>query len=86
MADLCHGELKITYTVDAYREKNGGAVNNSGLFIAEKYKPRTTLYSLNSQALSFEESDFGDVILGDDQRLNVCVSTKGYIDRGNPSS
>jgi len=79
LADLCHGELKITYRVAAYENKDGTAVNDSGLFSADSYKPRTTLYSLNSQALSFEESDFGDVILGNKQRLTFVFPEKATL-------
>jgi len=73
LADLCHGELKISYRVDSYRSKNGEAINNSGLFLADEYKPRTTQYTLNSGALSFEESDLGDVILGENERLTFML-------------
>ena len=73
LADLCHGELKISYRVDAYRSKDGSAVNNSGLFLADEYKPRTTRYTLNSGGMSFEESDLGDVILGKNERLTFLL-------------
>jgi hypothetical protein len=73
LADLCHGELKISYHVDAYKNKLGEPVNATGLFIADKYKPRTTRYSLNTGALAFEQSDLGDVILGQSQRLTFVM-------------
>ncbi|MBD3397857.1 hypothetical protein GF412_01765 [Candidatus Micrarchaeota archaeon] len=79
LADLCHGELKISYRVDAYRGKEGQAVNNSGLFLAEEYKPRTTRYTLNSGALSFEESELGDVILGENERLTFLLPEKATL-------
>lgn len=84
LADLCHGELKISYRVDAYRDKNGEAVNNSGLFLAEEYKPRTTRYTLNSGALSFEESDLGDVILGKNERLTFLLPQKATLMEVSP--
>ncbi len=73
LADLCHGELKISYHVDAYRNKVGEPVNATGLFIADKYKPRTTRYVLNTGALGFEQSELGDVILGQNQRLTFVM-------------
>ncbi len=79
LADLCHGELKITYRVAAYADKDGEPVNNSGLFIAEQCKPRTTQYALNSGALSFEKSDLGDVILGENQRLTFVFPEKATL-------
>jgi hypothetical protein len=79
LADLCHGELKISYTVDAYRNKEGLAANNSGLFIAEKYKPRTTMYTMNSGALSFEESELGDVILSKNERLTFVLPKEATV-------
>ncbi|MBN2122396.1 hypothetical protein JW721_05085 [Candidatus Micrarchaeota archaeon] len=73
LADLCHGELKISYHVDAYRNKEGEAVNATGLFLADGYKPRTTRYTLNTQALAFEQSELGDVILSENQRLTFIM-------------
>jgi hypothetical protein len=73
LADLCHGELKISYHVDSYRNKAGEPANATGLFIADKYKPRTTRYSLNTGALAFEQSELGDVILGENQRLTFLM-------------
>lgn len=73
LADLCHGELRITYHVDAYRNREGEPVNATGLFIADGYKPRTTRFTLNSAALGFEQSELGDVILGENQRLTFVL-------------
>lgn len=84
LADLCHGELKISYRVDAYRDKDGVAVNDSGLFIADKYKPRTTRYTLNSGALTFEESELGDVILGENERLTISFPENVKILEATP--
>ncbi len=84
LADLCHGELKISYKVDAYRTKEGNAVDNSGLFLADEYKPRTTRYILNSGGMSFEESDLGDVILGENERLTFVFPKMSKITEVTP--
>lgn len=73
LADLCHGELRISYHVDAYRDKEGNAANSTGMFTVEEYKPRTARYELNSAVLEFEESELGDVILGKNQRLTIVL-------------
>ncbi len=79
LADLCHGELRISYHVDSYKNKEGNPVNSTGLFIHDKYKPRTTRYTLNGAAFGFEESELGDVILGSNQRLTIIVPDKATV-------
>ncbi len=84
LADLCHGQLKITYHVDGYLDKNGKIVNDTGIFILDNYKPRTTRYSLNPSALGFEESGLGDVILGENERLSVILPDDAKAIEVNP--
>lgn len=79
LADLCHGELSITYKVGPYMDSMGNPVNETGLFTADSYKPRTTKYTLNSRAIRFEESELRDVILGKDQRLTFLIPAKATI-------
>lgn len=73
LAQLCHGELTISYDAKPYMKQDGTAVPGTGIFAVEKYKPRTTKYTLNAGALSFETSELGDVILGENQRLTFSL-------------
>lgn len=84
LADLCHGQLKISYHVDGYRDKEGNLINDTGLFLLDEYKPRTTRYSLNSAALGFEESGLGDVILGENERLSIVLPEDAETIEVNP--
>lgn len=84
IADLCHGELKISYHVDGYRGKDGNIVNDTGLFLKEEYKPRTARYALNPSALGFEESGLGDVILGENERLSFVLPDDAKVIEVNP--
>ncbi|MEW5996898.1 MAG: hypothetical protein AB1657_04875 [Candidatus Micrarchaeota archaeon] len=69
LAELCHGELTITYDAKPYYRQDGTLVPGTGVFAVDGYKPRTTKYTLNAGALSFETSELGDVILGENQRI-----------------
>jgi hypothetical protein len=84
LADLCHGQLKISYHVNGYLDKDGNIINDTGLFLLDEYKPRTTRYSLNPSALGFEESGLGDVILGETERLSIVLPEDAETIEVNP--
>ena len=79
LAELCHGELTIAYDAKRYVREDGSVVPNTGVFTIEQYKPRTTKYSLNPGALSFETSALGDVILGENQRVTFELPTGAKV-------
>jgi hypothetical protein len=54
--DLCFANIVIDYSVPAGQ-------NGSGLVKVERYKPRTALFSLKPDALSFERTKSGDLVL-----------------------
>ncbi|MEM4554360.1 MAG: hypothetical protein QXT25_00725 [Candidatus Anstonellaceae archaeon] len=54
--DLCHATLILTYEVPASKQ-------GSGLVKVDWYKPRTAKYSIQTPALSFEQTRTGDLIL-----------------------
>ncbi|MEM4389618.1 MAG: hypothetical protein QXG98_03065 [Candidatus Micrarchaeia archaeon] len=78
----CYATIKMEY--DAYPIiENGTVVPGTGLFTAIRYKPRTTNYSLNARALSFESTQTGEIVLGDNQVLTIKIppeSVVTYID------
>lgn len=80
--NLCHGELKLTYNIfPIYNITNGklSAVNGTGLFIISKYKPRTTRYSLNVNALNFPTTGQGNILLNDNVYVSVNLPGKSRI-------
>lgn len=55
--EICYSKVVLSYKVLAWDQ------NGSGLVRADSYKPRTTRYSLVPEALSFEQTKSGDLIL-----------------------
>lgn len=53
---LCYATVTITYRIPAGQ-------NGSGLMKVDRYKPRAAHYSLQQDALSFEQTKTGDLIL-----------------------
>ncbi len=53
---ICYATVTITYRIPAGQ-------NGSGLMKVERYKPRTARYYLQQDALSFEQTKTGDLIL-----------------------
>jgi hypothetical protein len=53
---LCYATVTITYRIPAGQ-------NGSGLMKVDRYKPRTARYELQQDALSFEQTKTGDLIL-----------------------
>ena len=62
---ICYAFVVLDYSVPAGQ-------NGSGLVIADRYKPRTTKYSLVQDALSFEQTKTGDIVLP--ARTNITIS------------
>lgn len=82
--DMCHGELRFDYTISpAYN--NTEMLNGTGLFFVDKYKPRTTRYTLNPSALSFTKTEGGNLILDPDVSLVVELPSESKDIKVNPS-
>jgi len=82
--DFCHGELLIDYTVKP--EYNGSViVNGTGLFLVDEYKPRTTRFTLNPEALSFTNTDAGNLILEPEIYLTLELPQGSKVIEVNPS-
>jgi len=47
--------------------------NGSGLVKVDRYKPRTALYSLNQDALSFEQTKTGDLVLPKRTTISITI-------------
>lgn len=84
LAELCHGELTITYEAKPYRRSGGEVVPGTGVFTLEQYKPRTTRYTLNEGALQFQTSELGDVVLGENERLSFMLPRGAKVAYVNP--
>ncbi|MFA5412046.1 MAG: hypothetical protein WC350_01715 [Candidatus Micrarchaeia archaeon] len=84
LAELCHGELTITYEAKPYVRADGEEVPGTGIFTVEQYKPRTTRYTLNEGALQFQTSELGDVVLGENERLSFMLPRGAKVAYVNP--
>jgi len=47
--------------------------NVTGLLVADNYKPRATKYSLNENALSFDTTKSGDILLSKTTKLSITL-------------
>jgi hypothetical protein len=82
--DLCHGELIFDYKIGpVYNDTE--VVNTTGLFYLESYKPRTTRYKLNPNALSFKKTEGGNIILDPDTTLTIELPQAAKDIKINPS-
>ena len=82
--DFCHGELLIYYTIQPVY--NGSKIiNNTGLFNVDEYKPRTTRYTLNPEALSFTKTEGNNMVLEPEVYLTIELPQNSKIIEINPS-
>ena len=63
---LCQASVLIDYNVPA-------GENGSGLVHVEHYKPRTANYSIVQDALSFEQTKTGDIILPPNTNISIAI-------------
>jgi len=63
---ICQASVLIDYRVPA-------SENGSGLIRMEHYKPRTANYSLQQDALSFEQTKTGDIILPPNTNITIAI-------------
>jgi hypothetical protein len=71
-AGTCEADLIFDYDVYPIMH-NASIVNNTGLFITENFKPRTTRYDLNTAALSFGTTSDGDIMLPKEATLTFII-------------
>ncbi|MCX8174602.1 MAG: hypothetical protein N3E51_00140 [Candidatus Micrarchaeota archaeon] len=62
----CFATVVIDYSVPASQ-------NGSGLVRVERYKPRTARYSINQNALSFEQTKSGDLVLPKGTNISIAI-------------
>lgn len=81
---ICHGELIFDYSIKPVYD-GSKIVNGTGLFIVENYKPRTTRYTLNPDALSFTKTEAGNMVLEPDVWLSIEIPQEEKDIVVNPS-
>lgn len=73
--EFCNSFLNICRATVVIDYKVPSAQNGSGLVRVEHYKPRTANYSLLQEALSFEQTKTGDIILPPNTNISIAVPT-----------
>ncbi|MCX8197500.1 MAG: hypothetical protein N3G80_04265 [Candidatus Micrarchaeota archaeon] len=64
--NLCHATLLLAYDVPASKQ-------GSGLVKVDWYKPRTAKYSIEADALSFERTKSGDLLLPPNTNITFAI-------------
>lgn len=82
---VCHGEIILDYTAyPNYNSTTGGIIAGTGLFSINKYKPRTSRFTINPAALAFTTTTDGNIILEDEVYLNVKMPRSSMVQDINP--
>lgn len=82
---ICHGEIILEYMISpTYNETGGTPVEGTGLFTIDYYKPRTTKYKLNTDALSFTTTEQGNILLDERVYFNIYLPEGTMVTRLNP--
>ncbi len=81
--DLCHGELILDYwAFPAFA--NDTQKNGTGLFSIDQYKPRTTRYTINPEALSFTTTPEQNIVLEERVYLTIDLPSDSITYDVNP--
>ena len=67
---ICHGEIQINYLAAPRTDAVNNSVKQTGVFSIDKYKPRTTKYTLNKDILVFTRTDKQQTII---DKNNVVI-------------
>ncbi|MCX6772069.1 MAG: hypothetical protein NTX79_08545 [Candidatus Micrarchaeota archaeon] len=71
--ERCNSFLGTCYATVAIDYKIPATQNGSGLIQVDRYKPRTLRYSLQQDALSFEQTETGDLILPTGTVISIAI-------------
>lgn len=73
--NYCIGEIYFEYKASPYYNKSSGQIiPGTGLFSYEQYKPRTTKFTVNPDAFSFESTEVEHVQrIGEDTTLTITL-------------
>ncbi|MFA5077026.1 MAG: hypothetical protein WC488_01225 [Candidatus Micrarchaeia archaeon] len=82
--DVWYGQIILDYSVYPYYDKYGEPINGTGLVQIEKYKPRTTRYTLNGGAFNLPRTERGDIRLDKDTTLAITPPPNSMITSLNP--
>ena len=71
--ERCNSYMGICYATVAIDYKVPAGQNGSGLIAVDRYKPRTLRYSLQQDALSFDQTATGDLILPTGTVISISI-------------
>lgn len=82
--DVWYGQIIVSYDANPYFDKNGKAINGTGVFTMDNYKPRTTRYILNGNSFNFQRTETGDIKLDEQTTLSITPPSNARIMYVNP--
>ncbi len=82
--EVWYGQIIIDYIALPVYDKSGNVVNNTGIVLMDKYKPRTTRYTLNINAFDFDRTNTGDIKLGEETYLSITPPANAMLTYLNP--
>jgi len=72
-AGTCKATIFIDYNAYQLPPSNSTVASKTGLFFADKFKPRTTRYTLNTNAITLGLSESGDLALDKNTNLTIVL-------------
>ncbi|MEW6528489.1 MAG: hypothetical protein AB1391_01225 [Candidatus Micrarchaeota archaeon] len=82
--DIWFTQIIISYIASPYYDKDGNITNNTGITKIEKYKPRTTRFTLNESAFNLQRTENGDIRLDKKTTISFILPTNAIIVNINP--
>lgn len=82
--DIWYGQIIMDYEAAPYYDKDGAAINDTGLVEADSYKPRTTRYTLNELSFNLPRTETGDIQLGTNTALSLTPPQNAMLIYINP--
>ncbi len=82
--DVWYGQIIVDYVAVPYYDKDDKPVKNTGVVSMDSYKPRTTRYALNENALDFPRTNTGDIKLDEETTLSITQPAGALMIYVNP--
>ncbi len=82
--EIWFSQIIISYVAFPYYDKERKMINNTGIVKMEKYKPRTTRFTLNETIFNLPRTETGDIQLDKKTTLSIILPDNAIITHLNP--
>ncbi len=79
----CYATIIIDYTATPL-DVNGSGNSTTGMFLLDKYRPRTTRYTLNPDTISTKRTESGDLLLDQYTSLTIKIPSDAKLEALQP--